>query len=117
MTTLGGGILDLLGVSFVVDFAVDVALALGLVAPDSVAVAPGAAPLVAAPLLAAPPEPATVTTCTGGLLALVLLPERPISTPIPIASSSIPMPAISVLFTDMRGRSGMRPADVASPLR
>src|SRR5262245_48421105 len=56
-----------------------------------------APPLAAAPAAPAPPPVgASVTTC-GELAACWLEPpERPISTPTPIASSSTPTPAITV---------------------
>jgi hypothetical protein len=79
------------------DFAFDVALPLD-------------AGWVGVALVVAAPAPATVTIWAGGLLALVLLPERPISTPTPIASTSVAMMAISVLLTAMLGRRGGRPA-------
>ncbi|HEV2922524.1 MAG TPA: hypothetical protein VGW98_00685 [Solirubrobacteraceae bacterium] len=63
---------------------------------------------VAAAVPAVPPPPATVTTWAGRLFTL--LPERPISTPTPIASSSVPMMAINVLLTDMLARRAARPA-------
>jgi hypothetical protein len=59
---------------------------------------------------AAAPAPGTVTTWTAGLASLVLesVPERPISTPIPMASNSVPMPAMIVLLTDARERRNRR---------
>jgi hypothetical protein len=103
LTAGGGATVDFF------DFEVDVALGVVVAAPDFVAPALGAVPLLAVPLLvvpllAAPPLPAIVTTWAGGALALELLPERPISTPTPIASSSVPMPAINVLFAVSRLR-------------
>ncbi len=52
------------------------------------------------------PAPGTVTTWTAGLATLAFepSPERPISTPTPMASSSVPMPAITVLLIDTRVR-------------
>jgi hypothetical protein len=48
--------------------------------------------------------PVTVTTCGGGLLRVPLLPERPISTPIPIASRRIPIMEMRVLLTGAKRR-------------
>jgi hypothetical protein len=59
--------------------------------------------------LAVPPPPGTVTTWTAAAgFELVVLPERPIRTPTPSASSSVPTPAISEVVEDRRGRGGAR---------
>jgi hypothetical protein len=99
LTALGGGAEDFVDPDFVVDFAVVWALLDVAVGVAVLLVAGGAA----APLAAAP-APATVTIWAGGLLTLVLLPERPISTPIPMASNSVPMPAMSVALTGIPPR-------------
>jgi hypothetical protein len=94
LTALGAGVVDFVDV----DFAAAFDFVLAVVLEDSLAgvvAVPVAGVVVAAPV-AGPPE--IVTTCAGGLLTLVL-PERPISTPIPMASRSVPMIAISVLLT------------------
>ena len=85
--------------------AFDFALAAALADPlAGVAVVLGVVGVAAAvPLDGAP---VTVTTCAGGLLTAVLLPERPISTPIPIASRRIPITEMSVLFTGAVRRRG-----------
>jgi hypothetical protein len=92
--------LDVAGVAFADAF--DFALAAAL--EDSLAVAPA---LVVGVVAAAPVDgpPETVTTCAGGLLTVVL-PERPISTPIPMASRRIPMMEMSVLLTGAIRRRG-----------
>ena len=62
-------------------------------------------------VLAPAPPPLTVTTCTGGALAAFwfeLCPTRPIRKPSPIASSSTPTPATSVVPDETRGPRGGR---------
>jgi hypothetical protein len=62
-------------------------------------------------LLALPPQPLTVTTWTGGALAAFwfeVWPARPIRKPSPIASSSTPTPATSVVPDEMRWPRGGR---------
>src|SRR6185312_2628775 len=62
-----------------------------------------------------PPEPPVATLITCGVEArLDPAPERPISTPTPIASSSTPIPA-SRLTVPPRGAGGSAPAGGAKP--
>jgi hypothetical protein len=93
--------LDVVGVVFADAF--DFALAAAL--DDSAA---AVVPVLVVGVVAAAPvdgPPETVTTCAGGLLTVVL-PERPISTPMPIASRRIPMMEMSVLLTGAIRRRG-----------
>jgi hypothetical protein len=91
------------GFEVVFDFALAATLEEPLAGVVAVPVVSG---VVAAAPVDGPPE--IVTTCAGGLLTLVL-PERPISTPIPIASSNVPTIEMSVLLTGaIRRRGGGR---------
>jgi hypothetical protein len=76
------------------------------VEPDEgvVDVAAGGLAVVGAPVAgAAAPEPWTVITDTGFLDGALLL-ERPMRTPTPMASSSVPTPAMRVPLAVIRGR-------------
>ncbi|HEY4809575.1 MAG TPA: hypothetical protein VIH71_00830 [Solirubrobacteraceae bacterium] len=96
------------------DFVVDAVPALED-SPVGVVLAPVVGVVAAVPVDGAPE---IVTTCAGGLLTVVL-PERPISTPMPTASRSTPIIEMNVLLTDAvrRGDDGVRPGGLSSRRR
>jgi hypothetical protein len=77
----------------------------------------GLVPLAAVAVDAPAPLPPTVTTIGFGLVCgAAEFPDRPINTPIPSASSSVPTPAMSVAPGDHRDPPGGRRSSAVAAL-